>query len=236
MKILPAIDIKKGKCVRLTQGKFDQDVIYDDDPLRVAMKWEREGAKMIHLIDLDGAKNGTQENFQIIKNIAKTISIPLQVGGGIRNKNIAKELLSLGVTRVVIGTLALEDEIEFKKIIEDFSEQTVVALETKGGKLLTNGWLQESDKYLLETGLKLEKLGVTRFLYTDVIRDGMLTEPNYHELEKMKNILTMPIIASGGIAAITAIKKLKALGVEEAIIGKALYEKKFTLQEALYVS
>ena len=236
MTIIPAIDIKNGKCVRLTQGKFDRETIYDDDPVRVAKQWEKEGAKMLHIVDLDGAKNGTQSNFAVIQKIASEISIPLQVGGGIRNKKTVKKLLSLGISRVVLGTVALENEDELKAIVKDYAQQIVIALETKGGKLVIKGWVEKSDKQIMETALKLQKLGVQRFLYTDVARDGTLTEPNYRVIEQLKKNINIPFIASGGVSTIDSVKKLKEIAVEEVIIGKALYEKKFTLQEVQNVN
>ena len=234
--IIPAIDIKNGKCVRLTQGKFDREIIYDDDPVRVAKQWEREGAQMLHIVDLDGARSGTQSNFAVIQKIADELTIPIQVGGGIRNKRVVKKLLSLGISRVVLGTVALEDEDELKAIMKDYAQQTVIALETKDGKLVKKGWVEKSDKSIMETALKLQNLGVQRFLYTDVARDGMLTEPNYREIEQLKKNITIPFIASGGVSTIDSVKKLKEFAVDEVIIGKALYEKKFTLQEVQNVN
>jgi len=236
MLVIPAIDIKNSKCVRLTQGNFESEKVYSEDPVAVAIKWQKQGAKMLHVVDLDGAKNGALANFEIIKKIVKAINIPIQVGGGIRNKKAVKTLLAIGVSRVILGTVALEDENELKNILADFAFQIAIALDTKNGKLMKRGWLEDSDKSSVVTALKLEDLGAQRFIYTDVVRDGMLTEPNYKEIANLSKNVLVPIIASGGISNISNIKQLKSIGIEGVIIGKALYEGTVNLKEAINVS
>jgi len=236
MLVIPAIDIKNSKCVRLTQGNFESEKVYSEDPVAVAIKWQKQGAKMLHVVDLDGAKNGALANFEIIKKIVKAIYIPIQVGGGIRNKKAVKTLLAIGVSRVILGTVALEDENELKNILADFAFQIAIALDTKNGKLMKRGWLEDSDKSSVVTALKLEDLGAQRFIYTDVVRDGMLTEPNYKEIANLSKNVLVPIIASGGISNISNIKQLKSIGIEGVIIGKALYEGTVNLKEAINVS
>jgi phosphoribosylformimino-5-aminoimidazole carboxamide ribotide isomerase len=236
MLIIPAIDIKNGKCVRLTQGNFESQKVYSENPVSVAKQWEEKGAKMLHIVDLDGAKNGIQSNFTVIKSILESISIPMQVGGGIRDKEIVKTLLSNGVFRVVLGTIALENEEELKSILKDFASQVAIALDIKDGRLMKQGWFESSDKASVVTALKLERLGVQRFIYTDVIKDGTLTEPNYKEIANLTKNIVVPVIASGGISTITSIRQLELMGVEGVIIGKALYEGKIDLKEALHVS
>jgi phosphoribosylformimino-5-aminoimidazole carboxamide ribotide isomerase len=233
MLIIPAIDIKNGKCVRLTQGKFDEVTIYSDNPAQVAKVFENDGAKMIHVIDLDGAKTGKPANLNTIKNIIKSVSIPIQVGGGIRTPETVKILLAAGVSRIILGTIALEDEEKLKKILKKFASKIAVALDTKNGKLMEQGWLKNSDKNTLITALRLEGMGVKKFIYTDVIKDGTLTEPNYKEIANLVKNISVPIIASGGISNINSLKQLKTIGVEGVIIGKALYEGKIDLKEAL---
>jgi len=236
MLIIPAIDIKNGKCVRLTQGDFENEKVYSEDPVAIAKQWEEQGAQMLHIVDLDGAKNGNLANSEIIKKIVQEVKIPLQVGGGIRNKEAVKTLLSNGISRVILGTVALENEDELKNILNEFASQVAIALDTKDGKLMKQGWLENSDKSIITTALKLEKLGVKRFIYTDVVRDGTLTEPNYKEISNLAKNIVVPVIASGGISTIASIKQLKSMGVEGVIIGKALYEGKLDLKEALNVS
>ncbi len=236
MLIIPAIDIKNGKCVRLTQGDFNREVIYGDDPIIVAKRFEKEGASMLHIVDLDGAKNGNLANLEVIKKIVQEVKIPLQTGGGIRNKKTVRTLLSIGVSRVILGTVALENEDELKNILKDFASKVVIALDTKNGKLMKQGWLESSDKSSVIAALKLEDLGVQRFIYTDVVRDGTLTEPNYEEIASLMKNVSVPLIASGGISILSNIKQLKSIGVEGVIIGKALYEGKIDLKEAINVS
>lgn len=236
MLVIPAIDIQNGKCVRLTQGNFESEKVYSDNPVAQALQWEKQGAKMLHVVDLDGAKNGTLNNLEVIKKIAQDVKIPIQVGGGIRNKEVIKTLLSICVSRVILGTVALEDEEELRNILQDFASQVAIALDTKNGKLMKQGWLKNSNKSFVITALELEKLGVQRFIYTDVIKDGTLTEPNYKEIANLSKNVSVPIIASGGISSINSIKKLKSLGVEAIILGKALYEGKINLKEAINVS
>lgn len=236
MLVIPAIDIKNRKCVRLTQGNFESEKVYSEDPLAIAKQWEKQGAQMLHVVDLDGAKNGNLENLEVIKKIAQGIKVPIQVGGGIRNKKAVETLLSIGVSRVILGTIALEDEEELKSILKDYASQIAIALDTKNGKLMKQGWLEDSDKNCLVIALKLEDLGAERFVYTDVVRDGTLTEPNYKEIANLTKSTLVPIIASGGISNVGNIKQLKSIGVEGIIIGKALYEGKIDLREAIYVS
>lgn len=236
MLIIPAIDIKNGKCVRLTQGNFESEKIYSDDPVTKAKQWEEQGAQMLHVVDLDGAKNGNLSNLKVIKQIIQKITIPIQVGGGIRNKETVETLLSIGVSRIILGTVALENEVELKNILNDYASLVAVALDAKNGRLLKQGWLKNSDKSSLITARNLEDLGVQRFIYTDVVKDGTLTEPNYKEIADLVINVLVPVIASGGISTIDSIKQLKSIGVEEIIIGKALYEGKINLREAQNVS
>lgn len=232
MIIIPAIDIRNGKCVRLFQGDFSKETMYNDDPIVVAKQFEEDGAKMIHIVDLDGAKNGTSKNRPIIKQIVQEVTIPVEVGGGIRDVKTIGDLLSFGVNRVVIGTAAFEDENNFKKMLSRFANNIVVAIESKNDMLMTRGWLQETNKDIFATAKDLETQGVQRFLFTDITKDGTMQEPNYDTLKKLMKITTIPIILSGGISSIDDIKKVKIIDPEAIIIGKALYEKKFTIEEA----
>lgn len=235
MLIIPAIDIKNGKCVRLIQGDFENEKVYSDNPVQIAKEFENDGVKMLHVIDLDGAKAGKPTNFDIIKNIAKSVSIPIQVGGGIRTLDAIKTVLDAGISRIILGTIALDNENLLQNILSEYSSQIIVALDTKKGELMKKGWFENSDKGSITTALKLENAGVKRFIYTDVIRDGTLTEPNYNEIANLMKNVSVPLIASGGISNVSNIKHLKSIGVEGVIIGKALYEGKIDLKEALNV-
>jgi phosphoribosylformimino-5-aminoimidazole carboxamide ribotide isomerase len=236
MQIIPAIDIKNGKCVRLTQGDFTREKIYSDDPVAIAKRWGKQGAKTLHVVDLDGAKNGNMENFETIKQIVKKVSIPVQVGGGIRNKRTVEKLLKIGVARVVLGTVALDDEEELKKTLEHFPTQIAVALDSKDGKLMKNGWVENSNEDIISVAKRLEKLGVKLFIYTDILKDGTLTKPNYDAIRNLIKNISVSLTVSGGISSVGQIRKLKNLKVEGIILGKALYEGKINFKEASYAS
>lgn len=236
MLVIPAIDIRAGKCVRLKQGDFERQTIYDTDPVAVAKRWEAEGANMLHIVDLDGAKDGISANLSVIREIARSVAIPVEVGGGIRSAQAAETLLSAGVDRIVLGTMAFEDRGSLKTLLKNYAPQVMVALETKGGNLVTRGWQQDAGGDLLATAQELQGIGVQRFLYTDVAKDGMLTEPNYKEIANLVQNLSVPIIASGGVSTIETIKKLRILEPEAVIVGTALYEGTLSLKEANNVS
>ncbi len=236
MLIIPAIDIKNGKCVRLIQGDFNKEKIYNDNPVKVAKVWQSKGAKIVHIVDLDGAKNGALDNIEVIKDILQTVTIPIQIGGGIRNKESIDKLLGLGVSKVVLGTIIFEDEELFKELISQYPTQIIVSLDAKNGVLMKNGWLDSTDKNLIETAKRLEKLGVKRFIYTDVTKDGTLTSPNYESVESLLENINIPVIIAGGISNVSDIQKLKDIGVEGVIVGKALYEGRINLEEVTNVN
>ncbi len=236
MLIIPAIDIRNGKCVRLTQGDFDQEKIYNDNPVEIAKVWQSKGAKIIHLVDLDGAKSGSLSNVNVIRDILAAVTIPIQIGGGIRNKESIDKLLALGVSRVVLGTIVFEDEELFKQLMSQYPSQIIVSLDAKNGVLMKNGWLESTDKSLIETAKYLEKLGVKRFIYTDATKDGTLTSPNYEAIKNLLENINIPVIIAGGISNVSDIQKLKDIGVEGVIVGKALYEERINLEEVTNVS
>jgi phosphoribosylformimino-5-aminoimidazole carboxamide ribotide isomerase len=224
MLIIPAIDIRGGRCVRLIQGDFDQETTYGDDPVAMARRWKDEGAQLIHVVDLDGAKDGTAGNLPAITRIVAEVAVPIEVGGGIRTPRYAQKLLDAGVSRVIIGTMAFEDRPALEELLVNYAPRVVVAIETKNGDIVTRGWQRTTGGDLCATALELQELGVQRILYTDVGRDGMLTEPNYKDIETLQNALKVPIIASGGVSTVASVAKLAEMGVEAAIVGKALYE------------
>lgn len=233
MQIIPAIDIRNGKCVRLTQGDYANEVIYEADPVKMAKRFEKEGARMLHIVDLDGAKDGSVKNIAVIKKILQDITIPIEVGGGIRDQKIVAQLFDIGVSRVILGTVALENDKLLKDILAMYSTRIAVALDSKNGMLMKQGWLEDGNASTINTAKTLEKLGVKRFIFTDIVKDGTLTEPNYKEISKLIKFISVPIIASGGISTVKAVKKLEELGVEGVILGKALYEKKLTIKEVV---
>lgn len=233
MQIIPAIDIKNGKSVRLFQGDYDKETIYEDSPINMALKWKNQGAKMIHIVDLDGAKMGKPKNIKIIKQIVEEVKIPIQVGGGIRTFTSMYRYIEAGIERIVISTLALENKKILEKFISSFDKKIVVSLDMKNNKLMKKGWLQESGLKLIPTIKQLESLGVKTIIYTDVVKDGTLTEPNYKDIKLIRKSTKTTLIVAGGISSIDQIKKLQRMKVDGAIIGKALYEGKIDLKEVI---
>ncbi len=233
MNIYPAIDIKDGKCVRLTQGDFNQETIYDDDPVKVATQWKKKGARWLHLIDLDGAKMGKIVNKQIIKKIKEETGLFIQVGGGIRSLEDANNLISIGIDRLIIGTVAFENLTLLKKLLKKFPGKIVVSIDAEKGQIKTHGWLKLVNLNSLDAFLKLKKMGVKAFIYTDILKDGMMAEPNYQVIEQLLRKASSPLTIAGGISSIREIKRLKSLGVDGVILGKALYERRIILEEAL---
>ncbi|MFH1347404.1 MAG: 1-(5-phosphoribosyl)-5-[(5-phosphoribosylamino)methylideneamino]imidazole-4-carboxamide isomerase [Candidatus Margulisiibacteriota bacterium] len=232
-EIIPAIDILNGKCVRLKQGRYDAETIYDNDPVQIAKKWEAQGGKRLHIIDLDGARTGIPKNIEIIKNIVKEVNIPIQVGGGIRNFELIKQLLSFGVDRVILGTTAVNNPNTLAKFCEEFDDHLAVAVDVKEGKVATEGWTKITKKDTLTLAKEAIDLGVKRFIYTDISRDGMLTGPNYEGIKDFIAKVSVPVIASGGVSVNEDIEKLKETGAEGCVVGKALYEGKVKLEEIL---
>lgn len=233
MKIIPAIDIRNGKCVRLFQGDYAKETIYEDNPIVVAQKWEAQGAQQLHVVDLDGAKNGKPINIDIIARLIKSVKIPVQVGGGIRDLTSIIRIIEVGAKSVILGTTALENEDILSEIVTIYKEKIVVALDIKNGILMKNGWVEKSNFPIIPTVKQIELIGIKTIIYTDVTRDGTLTEPNYEVIKSIKENTKMNVIVAGGISSLEQIKKLKKLNVDGVIIGKALYEGKINLKEAI---
>ncbi|MBZ4644995.1 MAG: phosphoribosylformimino-5-aminoimidazole carboxamide ribotide isomerase [Petroclostridium sp.] len=236
MVIYPAIDIKQGKCVRLVQGKFSDVTVYSDNPVQMAKKWEQLGAKYIHLVDLDGALTGQSVNSEIIKEIVKSVSIPVQLGGGIRTIENIKSMLDNGVTRVILGTSAVRNPLLVKEAAAQYKERIVVGIDAKDGKVAIEGWEKVSDFSAVSFAKKMQEIGVKTIVYTDISRDGMLKGPNIAAMKEMVDSLAIDVIASGGVSSLSDIKELKKTGVEGVIVGKALYTGNVSLVEALEVA
>ena len=222
--------------VRLFQGKFDQEKIYSSDPLKVAKHWVRGGAKFLHIVDLDGASSGSSKNLGVLKKILSQVDVPLEFGGGVRSIKVISELLRLGVQRVVLGTRAANDAQFLKKAWKKFGEKIIVSIDAKGAKVLTQGWSKEASKTVLDFAKELKDVGFKQLIYTDISRDGALVGPNILGIVELIRKTGLEVIASGGVASLKDLIKLKSLeikGVSAVIIGKALYEGKFTLAEAL---
>lgn len=234
MRIYPAIDIKDGKCVRLSQGRFDKVTIYNDNPVEVAKEWFNAGASFIHLVDLDGAIKGKQANKEVIKEIVKTVNIPIQTGGGIRNIESIKERLSLGVSRVIIGTAAVKNPDLVKEAIDLFGpDKIVVGIDAKDSKVAVEGWEEVSSLSAIDLALKMKEIGVKTIIYTDISKDGMLTGVNIKATKELIDETGMDIVASGGVASLEDLEKVSKTNAEGVIIGKALYQGAIDLKEAI---
>jgi phosphoribosylformimino-5-aminoimidazole carboxamide ribotide isomerase len=208
-------------------------VQFSDDPLDVALKWQSTGAPRIHIVDLDGAAQGELGNLEIIRNIAQVLLVPSQLGGGMRDLGTIRKVLQMGIERVILGTAAVENPALVKEACRNFNDYIIVSIDARDGKVATHGWQKETSRETIEFAEYLVKLGVRRFIYTDIIRDGTLTEPNFASISELLHATKVPIIAAGGISSILHLKMLKQLGVEGAIIGKALYTGDINLKEAL---
>lgn len=233
MILFPAIDIRDGKCVRLIQGDYDQEIIYNDSPTAMAKEWEKQGADYIHVVDLDGAKTGKSLNREAIQAIAKSVSIPVQVGGGIRTMEIIDAHITSGVSRVIIGTAAIQDKPFLKQAVEKYGDKIAVSIDARKGFVATDGWTETSDVLAVDLLNELEVIGVKTVIYTDILKDGMMQGPNFYELEMMDKASSIHIVASGGVSTEEDIVQLRELDLYGAIIGKALYEGKISLEKLL---
>jgi len=221
--------------VRLYQGDYAQEIIFSDDPVEVALRWQSMGATHLHLIDLDGAASGQPRNLDIITEIASAVLIPTQLGGGIRDMETIGKVLKAGVERVILGTAAVENSKLVEEACHNFGDSIIVGIDAKNGKVAVRGWRLETDLKATDMAKSMARLGVKRFIYTDISRDGTLTEPNFTGVFEMVNTVRLPIIAAGGISSLDHLKMLKKLGAEGAIVGKALYTDSINLKQALDV-
>jgi len=236
MITIPAIDIHNGKVVRLTQGKFEHVKVYSDDPVNVAFGFEMDGAKLIHVVDLDGAKNQKVTNWDKIIRMARMIKIPIEVGGGVRTSDDLKRLFSSGIKRVVLGTKAIEDKEFLKNALKEWGKNIIVSLDCSNGFITQKGWTEATQVKPIDLIKELEPLGMSQIIYTDISRDGMLKGPNVDSLKEILSSTKISVIASGGISTLDDIRQLVAIKNPRlfgVIVGKALYEKRFTLKEAI---
>jgi phosphoribosylformimino-5-aminoimidazole carboxamide ribotide isomerase len=233
MEVIPAIDLKGGKCVRLYQGDYSQETVFSDEPASVARQWQSLGAPRLHLVDLDGAARGELYHSSLISEILKAVKIPVQVGGGIRQLKTIEQLLETGAGRVVLGTTAVDNPGLVREVCHRFGEAIIVGIDARDGYVATHGWQKKTNITAFELVQQMAALGVRRFIYTDITRDGTLTQPNFEAIAELTGKTNLPIIASGGVTSITHLKRLFQLGVEGVIIGRALYTGDVRLEEAL---
>ncbi len=235
MIVIPAIDLKDGRCVRLRQGRLQDETVYSHEPAEVARRWEHEGAQLLHIVDLNGAVEGTPRNRTAIEAILKAVTVPVQVGGGIRTLETMEAYLSSGVERVVLGTAVVRDRALLEEACRRFPGRVIVGVDAKGGKVAVQGWTDVADSDAADFAGRLSGLAVYAVIYTDIARDGMLEGPNMDGLRRMAAVCPVPLIASGGITKTDDLRQLRALGpkVIGAILGKALYEGLLDLRSAM---
>jgi phosphoribosylformimino-5-aminoimidazole carboxamide ribotide isomerase len=233
MQIIPAIDLRGGRCVRLRQGDFEQETVFGDDPAGMALRWESAGASRIHLVDLDGAKSGKPVNVEAVRAITRVVKAPCQLGGGVRDRDTIAAWLDQGLERVVVGTRAVRDPAWFEQMASEFPGRLVLGLDARAGRIATEGWLQTSETQALDLALRFDHLPLAALVYTDVARDGMLDGPDLEGTTSLARSLTTPVIASGGVGTLRDLENLSSLPVAGCIVGRALYEGRFTLAEAI---
>lgn len=239
MIIFPAIDMRQGRCVRLLQGRAEQETVYFEDPVSVALRWEAEGAAWLHLVDLDGAMSEGSGNRAIAKRIFAALRIPVQFGGGLRTMKDLEEILGAGAARGVVGTAAVQHPEFLAQAVHCFGDRIVVGIDARDGRVATHGWNQVGSLEAAAFAQTLARSGVQRVVYTDISKDGMLVGPNLGATKQLAMDSRLKVIASGGVASLDDLRALRGLetsGVEGAIVGKALYERRFTLKEAIEVS
>lgn len=233
MDVIPAIDLRDGRCVRLIQGQYDRQITYNDDPTEQARQFHADGARWLHVVDLDGAKAGRPVNTETIAAIARLGLLKVEVGGGIRDEDAIRQLLDLGVTRVIIGTKAVSDFEWFSHMAETFPGQIVLGLDARGDKIATHGWLEDSTQTTLEFATQADALPLAAIIYTDIAKDGMLIGPNIESTAALARAVKTPVVASGGVKDAQDIHHLKPIGVAGVIVGRSLYEGTITLPDAL---
>jgi len=233
MDILPAIDLIGGKCVRLIQGQYDRQITYEDDPVKQAQIFRSDGATNLHIVDLDGAKAGRPINTEAIGNIIAAVDLKVELGGGIRDEDSIKAMLDIGLDRLIVGTSAISDFAWFSEMAGKFPNKLALGLDARGSKVSVSGWTQDSPQQLWDFAAKAANLPLAAIVYTDITRDGMMTGPNLERTKALVDAVKTPVIAAGGVTETADIVKLKDIGAAGAIIGRALYEGRITVSEAI---
>jgi phosphoribosylformimino-5-aminoimidazole carboxamide ribotide isomerase len=233
MEIIPAVDIRSGKCVRLYQGDYGRETVFDDDPVTAALTWYSQGARWLHVVDLDGAAAGQPQNTDLVKEIMKESGLLIQLGGGIRQEEVAQNVLSQGISRVILGTAAIENRELVERLCQQFGEAIIVSLDARDGKIATRGWKKPTVVEVAQLSREMVDVGVRRLIYTDIERDGTLAGPDFEMVSTLLAAVKTPIIVAGGISRLDHLRRLKELGAEGAIIGSALYTGDIDLGEAI---
>ena len=235
MLIIPAIDLKDGKCVRLRQGRAEDVTVFGDDPAAMGLRWQEAGAQLLHVVDLDGAFSSRPQNLESIRRLRQALTIPIELGGGIRTLDTVAAYIELGIDRLILGTVALKDPGLAARACADYPGRIIFGLDAKDGLLAVEGWTETSQKTALDAAKALAQLNPAAFIYTDIARDGMQTGVNYGAYRALTTQISVPIIASGGVTTLDDIRHLRTLGaqIEGVIVGRALYERAFTLEDAI---
>jgi phosphoribosylformimino-5-aminoimidazole carboxamide ribotide isomerase len=233
MLILPAIDLRGGKCVRLRQGDYSQETVFGDDPVGMARRWVSEGARALHLVDLDGAKAGKPVNGPVVRRIVEAVDVPCQVGGGLRTDADIEAALEMGVARVVLGTRALQDPAWVRQMAQAYPKRIVLGLDARDGKVASHGWLETSEATALDLAREFANWPLYAIVYTNIARDGMLAGPDLDGLAELADAVPLPVIASGGVTTLENVRELTARNVFGCIIGRALYEGKIELSAVM---
>jgi phosphoribosylformimino-5-aminoimidazole carboxamide ribotide isomerase len=233
VEIWPAIDLRGGQCVRLRQGDYGQETVFGDDPAAMARHWVDLGAKCLHLVDLDGAREGRPANLPSVRSIVEAVDVPCELGGGIRNEESIRDLLDLGLSRLVVGTLALREPDWFRQMCRKFSGRLVLGIDARGGRVATEGWQSTSDVAATDLARRFAGEPLAAIIYTDIATDGMMAGPNVAEMAAMRAAVEWPVVASGGVTTKDDVARLAAVPMAGCIIGRALYEGTLTLSEAI---
>lgn len=235
-ELIPAIDIRGGKCVRLQQGDYSRETVFGEDPVEMARRWEGEGGARLHVVDLDAARSGQPENLRIVEKIAAALSIPVQMGGGVRNREAVQRTLEAGVQRAIIGTAAAADPDAARALFSEFGDRLILGVDARDGKVAVAGWEQTTSWEALDLAREMAAAGARRLIFTDIATDGMGTGPSLESTRRLAVALDIPVIASGGVGApedVLAVAALEASGVEGVIVGKALYTGAVRLAETV---
>jgi len=234
VEVIPAIDIRGGRCVRLFQGDYDRETVFSDSPVEMAARWVERGAERLHVVDLDGAREGFAPNIEIVAQIAESSPVPVQYGGGVREVDSALRAVEMGVDRVVVGTAAVEDPGLVPVLLREIgAEALIVSVDARDGRVALDGWTRGSGVDAVDFAQELESTGVERIVYTDVSRDGTLTEPNFAGVEEIAAATGMRVLVAGGVSAVEHVSRLAAVPVEGAIVGSAVYTGAIDLGEAM---
>lgn len=233
MQIWPAIDLRGGKCVRLQQGDYRRETVFSEDPAAMACRWVAEGAECLHLVDLDGARDGQSVNSGAVEAIVAAVDVPCELGGGIRDEASIRRMLSLGLERLVVGTQALKAPEWFRQMCRRFPGKLAVGIDARDGRVATDGWLEVSDVSATDLARSLAEEPVAAIIYTDIARDGMMSGPNFDAMAEMNGAVDVPVVASGGVTTADDVRQLAQIGLAGCIIGRALYEDRLSLAEAM---